>query len=71
MYLKVKDDNQIVRDSRTKAILCVDPSLTKRHKLYERTRNRDEAYEAKINSLEAQIDELRAMIRSLNPREET
>lgn len=69
MLLKVENENQIVRDSRNSALLCVDTSLLRKHEKFERERAREHANRERINSLEAQIDELRAMIRSLATRD--
>lgn len=69
MYLKVKDQNEIVRDSQTQAILAVDRGLLKKHEKVEYDKRKEQAHKDQINSLVSQVEELREMIRSLVTRD--
>ena len=69
MYLKVKDQNEIIRDSDSQAILCVDKSILKKHERYEYEKRKEQTHKNEINTLQCQISELREMIKSLVTRD--
>lgn len=67
-YLKVKDEEHLIRDADSKAILNTDLSAVKRHDLRLLQVEREKRRENEINSIKQDITELKDMIRTLLSR---
>ena len=63
--IPVKDENGLVRDTSSKAILSVDKQAIR---LYEERRRKIETDKNRLNRLEAEVAELRQVIEELRKK---
>lgn len=68
MYLKVENEETLIRDSETKAILNTDRSALKRHDMRKVLVDREKRRDAEINSLRQDITEIKDLIKQFLSR---
>lgn len=66
-YAKVKDKQNFIRDMQTKAILNTDISVVRRHEQEVARKEREDAQQYQINTLQREISELKELIKKLIP----
>lgn len=64
-YLKVKDENNLVRDAYSKAILNTDPEILKKHAVRTKQLEEKKRQNIEINNLRQEINDLRELIDKL------
>lgn len=65
MYAKVKEQQNLIRDLDTNAILNVDTSALKKHEKIMLEKQKELRTQQQINSLKDDISEIKEMLRSL------
>lgn len=65
MYAKVKEQQNLIRDLDTNAILNVDASALKKHEKIMLEKQKELRTQQQINSLKDDISEIKEMLRSL------
>lgn len=66
-FAKVKENQNFIRDMKTKAILNTDISVVRRHEQEVAKKEREEAQQQQINTLQREISELKELIKKLIP----
>ena len=65
MFAKFKDNQNIVRDLRTKAILNVNETAIKKHEQFIAQKRKEERMQEEINSLKSDITEIKDLLKSM------
>lgn len=65
MKIKVKDRNDLVRDSRTMAILNVDKNILAKDALFKQKQVRDKRVDDAINKLEDDVKEVKDILHKI------
>ena len=64
-YLKVEDENNLIRDTYSKAILNTDTSALKRHETRMKLQEKEKNRENEINNLKKEISEIKELLLTL------
>lgn len=64
-YLKVEEENNLIRDTYSKAILNTDISAVKRHEMRMIGIQKERQKEEEINSLKQEIAEIKKLLLSM------
>jgi hypothetical protein len=66
-YVKVKDNENLVRDSYSKAILNTDSSALERHKRKVEAAKKEKLQQDRINNLEQELAHIKELLQKLIP----
>lgn len=67
-YLKVQDENNLIRDTYSKAILNTDITAIKRHEMRMKGIEKEKHQETEINNLKQEIAEIKNLLLSLKAK---
>ena len=65
MLLKVKDNEHLVKDTRTGAILNTDRSIIAKHEMMVKEQDKEKRREDEINKLKADISDIKTLLLKL------
>ena len=63
MFAKVKENQNLIRDLKTKAVLSVDENAIKKHEQFMAQKRKEEKMQEEINSLKSEISEIKDLLK--------